>query len=41
MTTGRRKPGPEPTGSSSDAQQTSPWLITIRCVRGCGVRPRR
>src|SRR5579862_559563 len=27
--TGRRKPGPEPAGSGSDAQATSPWLITI------------
>lgn len=29
-TTGRRKPGPEPTGSGSDAQKTSPRLTTTR-----------
>ncbi len=35
-TTGRRKPGPDPSGSSSDAQQTSPWLVTIRNARASG-----
>lgn len=27
------KPGPELIGAFRDAQQTSPWLITIRCAR--------
>ena len=32
MTTGLRKPGPEPPGADRSAQQTSPWFITIRCA---------
>jgi hypothetical protein len=39
ITTGRRNPAPELTGFSSDAQQTSPWPITIRYVRASDARP--
>jgi hypothetical protein len=39
ITTGRRNPGLEPPGSSSDAQHTSPWPITIRCARASGAQP--
>ena len=41
MTTGRRNPGPEPAGSGSSAQHTSPWEITIRRDRAPAGLPRR
>ena len=36
--TGRRNPGPDPVGSGSSTQQTSPWAITIRHDAGCVLR---
>jgi hypothetical protein len=32
ITTGRRWPGPDPTGSGREAQKTSPCATTTRCV---------
>ena len=34
ITTGRRKPGPDPTGAGRSAHQTSPWEITNPCAPG-------
>jgi hypothetical protein len=36
--TGRRNPGPDPTGSGRSAQQTSPWAFTTRIAPAHGAR---
>lgn len=38
---GPAKPGADPSGSSSDAQETSPRPITIRWSEACDARPRQ